>query len=297
MHPQPFKLSFEFDTKKYHQIVDHSVSKETFDLWYDETFDLLKTHPFPEIEKLPSYYESDNYISHTDGKRNWFEKLYQVIKHKTLSGKIKIITNAFPDHTKLRVLDIGCGTGDFLFQCKKKMNCEVRGVEPNEQARALSQKKGIATIDKLEDIGNEMFDVVTMWHVLEHIPNLEELILQLKKILKPDGFLIIAVPNFKSKDAQLYGSYWAAFDVPRHLWHFSKTSIKKIFTVFQFSLIHIKPMYFDAFYVSLLSEKYKTGKMNLIRAFVNGCRSNGYGLLKKEYSSHIYILKNQNKAI
>ena len=297
MLPDTFKLSFYFASKKHHQIVDHSVSKESFDLCYDEKFDLLKTHPFPEMEKLASYYESDNYISHTDGKRNWFEKLYQVIKKKALSGKIKLIANETAKNTPLRILDIGSGTGDFLFQCKKKMNWEVRGVEPNEQARKLSVKKGIETVCKIEDIGNEVFDVITMWHVLEHIPNLEEHILHIKKILKPDGLLIIAVPNFKSKDAMLYGTYWAAFDVPRHLWHFSKTSIKKIFSTFQFSLIHIKPMYFDAFYVSLLSEKYKTGKMNLIRAFVNGCRSNWYGWTKKEYSSHVYLLKNQNKSI
>ena len=131
-----------------------------------------------------------------------------------------------------------------------------------------------------------------MWHVLEHVPNLEEYIANLKRLLKPDGTIIIAVPNYKSFDAQYYGRFWAAYDVPRHLWHFSKTSIKRLFSDHDLKLFHVKPMWFDSFYVSMLSEKYKTGKMSLIKGGFVGLRSNVSGIFKKEFSSHIYVIKN-----
>ena len=133
-----------------------------------------------------------------------------------------------------------------------------------------------------------------MWHALEHIPNLKDTIKNLKRILSNEGYLIIAVPNYKSFDAQYYKKYWAAYDVPRHLYHFSKVSIKNIFEEYGFELLRIKPMYFDSFYVSMLSEKYKRGKINYIKAFFIGLCSNIYGLFKKEYSSHIYVLKHHN---
>ena len=131
-----------------------------------------------------------------------------------------------------------------------------------------------------------------MWHVLEHVPDVEHQIKELKRLLKPNGTIIVAVPNYKSFDAQHYGKFWAAYDVPRHLWHFSKTSIEKLVSREKMKVVKILPMVFDSFYVSLLSEKYKTGKMNFIKAFWIGLRSNVKANSTKEYSSHIYMIKN-----
>ena len=131
-----------------------------------------------------------------------------------------------------------------------------------------------------------------MWHVLEHVPNVENQIAQLKRLLKPHGTIFIAVPNFKSYDANYYGNFWAAYDVPRHLWHFSKTAIQKLFAKQNLKLIKILPMILDSFYVSLLSEKYKTGKMNFVKAFYIGLLSNIKAKQNLEYSSHIYVIKN-----
>lgn len=279
---------FHFD-KKIIQVKDHSVSKENFDLYLDPHYDLLKTIPFPEIDQLGKYYDSEDYISHTDGQRNLFEKVYQLVKKKTLNDKISWIKSK---HNNVQnILDIGCGTGDFLFRAQKE-GWKVYGFEPNEKAKAISKSKKINLIDDLDSYKKQTFDVITMWHVLEHVPDLDKQIKQIKSLLKPDGLLIIAVPNFKSFDANFYKSDWAAYDVPRHLWHFSSNSIKRIFKNYQMQLIHIKPMYFDSFYVSLLSEKYKTGKMNPIRAFYVGLISNLKGKWTKEYSSHVYFLKN-----
>ncbi len=277
--------------KLFLEVTDYSVSKENFQLFLDEDLNMLVTTPQPSLEKLPSYYESEDYISHTDGKRSLFEKIYQVVKNKAIKNKLKLINS---QAAKGRILDIGTGTGDFLVAAKDN-GWKTIGIEPNEKAKSIARNKGVTFVENLQAIESNSIDIVTMWHVLEHVPNLEEYILEFKRILKTTGTLIIAVPNFNSFDANYYGKHWAAYDVPRHLWHFSKFSIKKIFSEYQFELTQILPMKFDSYYVSLLSEKYKTGKMNFLKAFWIGFKSNKYGKQNLEYSSHIHVLKNKNE--
>ena len=277
----------------FQKVRDYSVSKEIFELHHNPEYDLLITFPKPSIEKLPSYYESEDYISHTDGNRSFFEKMYHLIKNIALKNKVKLI-NAKSEKGKL--LDIGAGTGDFLVVAKKD-GWETTGIEPSSKAKAIAINKGVNFADNLSDLESHTFDIITMWHVLEHVPNLDEYILELKRLLKPTGTILIAVPNFKSFDAEYYGRFWAAFDVPRHIWHFSKTAIDKLFSEKEMKLVEVLPMKFDSFYVSLLSEKYKTGKMNFIRAFFVGLKSNKSGKQTKEYSAHIYIIKKQLKSI
>lgn len=272
----------------YIKVKDYSVSGEEFQLLLDEELQLLKTYPQPAPEKLGSYYESDDYISHTDGKRSLFEKLYHTVKQKALRDKIKLIEGFQP--TKGKILDIGAGTGDFLVMAKKN-GWNIVGLEPSLKAKAIAQSKGVILLDKLSQMANHSADVITMWHVLEHVPDVEVHIAELKRIIKPEGTIIIAVPNYRSYDAQYYGKFWAAYDVPRHLWHFSKTSIKLLFEKQGMELIKILPMKFDSFYVSLLSEKYKTGKMNFVKGFFTGLRSNIKAQRNFEYSSHIYVIK------
>jgi SAM-dependent methyltransferase len=279
-----FKNPINFLTVK-----DHSVSGETFQLVLDEELQLLKTHPQPAPEALGRYYESDDYISHTDGKRTLFEKLYHTVKQKALRDKIKLIESL--SGGKGNLLDVGAGTGDFLVEAKKN-GWAITGIEPSKKAEAISVSKGVEFAENLAAIESHSQDVITMWHVLEHVPDLQNEISELKRILKPDGVLVVAVPNYKSYDAKYYGQYWAAYDVPRHLWHFSKISIKKLFAVQSMELIKVLPMKFDSFYVSLLSEKYKSGKMNFIGGFLTGLKSNLKAKKNMEYSSHIYVLKN-----
>ena len=278
------------DNTIYIKVKDHSVSKENFELLLDEELQLLKTSPQPSLEKLPSYYESDDYISHTDGKRSLFEKIYHFIKRKAIRDKVRLITSL--QNQKGSLLDIGAGTGDFLLEAKKQ-HWDTIGIEPSEKAKGIAIQKGIAFAENLASLPDHSFDVITMWHVLEHVPDLENQIAVLKRLLKPNGTIIIAVPNFKSYDAKYYGAYWAAYDVPRHLWHFSKTAIEKLFRKQNIKLVKVLPMVFDSFYVSLLSEKYKNGKMNFINGFWIGLQSNLKAKRNSEYSSHIYILKNE----
>ncbi len=275
--------------KHFLTVKDYSVSKETFDLYQDETLDMLITYPQPSIENLGKYYESEDYISHTDNKRSLFEKLYHFIKNIALKNKLNLINSLQPEKGKL--LDIGAGTGEFLSVAKND-GWQTIGVEPSEKAKSIAINKGVSFVERTTELENNSFDVISMWHVLEHVPDLDTQIKELKRLLKPSGTLIIAVPNFKSFDAKYYGKFWAAYDVPIHFWHFSKTSIQLLFEKEEMKLEKVIPMKFDSFYVSLLSEKYKSGKMNFIKAFFIGLQSNWIAKKNFEYSSHIYIIKN-----
>mgnify|MGYP005846497965 FL=1 len=278
------------EDKSFITVKDFSVSGESFSLLLNEEYQILKTHPQPTLDKLGSYYEFEDYISHTDGKRTLFEIMYHFIKRKAIRNKVSLINSYQP--LKGRILDIGAGTGDFLLECNNQ-NWEILGIEPNDKAKGIAIGKGIKFGDTIEKLESSSFDVITMWHVLEHVPDVEHQVAELKRLLKPTGTIIIAVPNFKSFDANYYAAFWAAYDVPRHLWHFSKTAIEKLFHKQNMNLEDIKPMWFDSFYVSLLSEKYKTGKMNFVSGFFIGLLSNVSGIFKNEFSSHIYILKNK----
>ena len=275
--------------KHFLTVIDHSVSKELFELYYDQDLDMLITSPQPSPENLGSYYESNDYISHTDSKRSLFEKAYHFVKGIALKNKLNLINNC--SSSKGNLLDIGAGTGDFLLTAKQN-GWETIGVEPSEKAKGIAIGKGIKFSDSTQDLESHSFDVITMWHVLEHIPNLEIQIKELKRLVKPNGTIIIAVPNFKSYDANYYGKFWAAFDVPIHFWHFSKTAIQLLFQKENIKLEKVLPMKFDSFYVSLLSEKYKNGKMNFVKAICIGLVSNWKAKSSLEYSSHIYVLKN-----
>jgi len=274
---------------EYLKCKDHLVSGEIFSLVLDDTKKLLVTSPQPGADDLGKYYESEAYISHTDSKKGIVSFLYQTVKKYSLKKKVGLVRSMQKDGK--RILDIGAGTGDFLFRAKSK-KWDVEGVEVNPAARKLAKEKGVELKDALNQVRDRKFDVITLWHVLEHIPNLEETIQHIENLLAPGGTVLIAVPNYKSFDAKYYNSFWAAYDVPRHLWHFSKESMDLLFSS-NIVLQKMKPMWFDAFYVSLLSEKYKTGNGFSLKALWIGFWSNFRGLSTKEYSSHIYCYKSQ----
>ena len=267
-------------------IQDHSISREMFTLVYDPELDYYITQPIPK--NIAAYYESDVYISHTDSIDSIKDKLYQFVKKINLRKKIKLIDALYHPHKT--VLDIGAGTGDFL-KAAENYGWNISGVEPNSKARQLALNKNISLAANIQEISDKRFDVITLWHVLEHLPDLDSDIQKFKQLLNPKGTLVIAVPNYKSYDAKHYKEFWAAYDVPRHLYHFSQNSINRIFSKYDFQLLATKPMVFDSYYVSLLSEKYKTGNHNFFKAFLYGTLSNISAYFTKEHSSIIYILK------
>lgn len=264
---------------------DHLVSDETYEIMLNEEKEMLVTSPIPA--DLSKYYDSEEYKSHHNTKKTLLNFIYNTVKKRSFKKKQTLFQNGKANKT---VLDVGAGTGDFLLYCKEN-NFEVTGIEPSDVAREQALKKGINVYKEINDVLDRKFDVITMWHVLEHVPNLYEYLEHLKSLLKEDGKLIVAVPNFKSYDAEYYKEHWAAYDVPRHLWHFSKKSIQKLFQSVQMEVTEVHPMKYDSFYVSLLSEKNKTGKSNFIKAFWVGLKSNLKAGKTNEYSSLIYELK------
>ena len=265
---------------------DFSVTGEDFQLLVNEELDMLITYPQPK--DLDRYYESENYISHTDSRKGLINILYQKIKKYNLQRKVKLIDSLALGNKAL--LDVGAGTGDFLLVAREK-GWAIDGVEPSTTANKKASDKGINLFSNLQSLPPKKYQIITLWHVLEHLPNLDKQIEELSSLLEDSGTLIIAVPNFKSFDAKYYKGFWAAFDVPRHLWHFSRTSVKKLFFEHNLNVVQTRPMVFDAFYVSLLSEKYKRGKQNFIKPTLVGLWSNILAWRSKEYSSIIYVLQ------
>ena len=271
--------------------IDYRVSGKEFSLVPVEDGSVLKTHPQPSQEELPKFYESEDYISHTDSKQSFHDRLYHWVKKGMLKRKLKWIKEF---QNKGSILDVGAGTGDFLWEAKKE-GWEVYGVEPSIKARERASIKGITLYPKLDFEEARQFDVITLWHVLEHVPDFKSEISQLKKLLKPGGILVIAVPNFLSYDAVKYGKYWAGYDVPRHLWHFSRAGIIKEVTSQELVFQKERPLVFDSFYVSLLSEKYKNGKSRLFPAVINGLLPNLRARRTGEYSSLTYFFRKELK--
>lgn len=274
-------------------VKDHLVTQECFSLVPHPNFEILVTTPQPSSATLARYYESDSYISHTDTKKGFVSLAYQTVKKYALYKKVKKITKLNEGVGSL--LDIGAGTGDFLKTAKNK-GWHIEGVEVNEKARKFASQKGIELYTSLQSCKGKQFDVVTLWHVLEHLPDLENIILTIEMLVKPGGHLVIAVPNYNSFDASYYNQFWAAFDVPRHLWHFSQKGIRQLISP-SFSQLQTSPMIFDSFYVSLLSERYKRQKAFALKAFWIGLRSNVKAMRSTEYSSLIYCFKNTKQPI
>ncbi|MEM6735218.1 MAG: class I SAM-dependent methyltransferase [Bacteroidota bacterium] len=265
---------------------DHLVTGESFALNICNKCSLVFTNPRPDEKSLYKYYESNKYISHTNKSNNLLNLLYKLVRIYTIKKKIKLIQQYSKNKA---ILDYGCGTGDFLQACKKN-GFHTIGFEPNEEAKIQAQSKNLRLVNNLKDL-KEKVDIITAWHVIEHVHSLRETIKDLKKSLKDEGILFVAVPNIKSYDALHYKEYWAAYDVPRHLYHFTQTSFGMLVAKNKLKLIDTIPMIFDSFYISILSEKYMTGKYNFTRSIKTAYESNKKAKKSGEYASLIYILK------
>lgn len=269
---------------------DYSISKEDFKIVKCTTCHFLLTNPRPADDELSKYYESEDYISHSGTRKGIINKLYHYIQRINLKLKYKTYSKYVPRGTWM---DYGAGNGAYLdFLKTKNISCE--GFEPDEKARKIGSQKGIRIQDALEyKSSSKEYASITMWHVLEHVPNLNDIILRHKSNLIEGGILTIAVPNHNSYDALHYKKYWAAYDVPRHLWHFTEKDICTLLRKHGFDHIKTKPMIFDSYYVSMLSEKYKSG--NLIKGILTGALSNIKARTTgRPFSSQIYIFRKKS---
>ena len=274
-------------------VKDYTVSGETFSIVACNNCTHLFTQNVAQQNEIGKYYASEKYISHSDTQIGLVNKLYHSIRKRTLQSKQRLIERE-TEKSNGNILDIGCGTGAFL-NTMKTGGWKITGLEPDETARVKAKTLyGIEPQPSINifNLSENSYDAITMWHVLEHVHQLHEYIEQLKNVLTKQGKIFIAVPNYTSYDAQHYGQFWAAYDVPRHLYHFSPASMKKLVEEHGLTIKKIKPMWFDSFYVSMLSEKYKSGKGNLIKAFIIGLISNIKALFNPDKcSSLIYIIE------
>jgi SAM-dependent methyltransferase len=282
------------DWKNAGQVKDYSITGEWFDLKECGLCHLKTTYPRPEEAEIGRYYASDDYISHSDTKSGLINRLYHIARQYMLKKKYQWVIRS-SDKEKGELLDIGAGTGHFA-HFMKTHGWQVTALEPDQKARKIASEKLGLDIKPLEALGQlkpQSYDVITLWHVLEHVHDLNGYMDHFRSILKSGGILIIAVPNHTSHDAKKYGSLWAAFDVPRHLWHFSPNSMEKLMTKHQFTLTDKIPMHLDAFYVSMLSEKYKgPGTFGSLTGFISGLQTFMSTQKKvEEASSIIYIAK------
>ncbi len=274
--------------KQVFDVIDHSISNEQFRLYECDQCTLRITANAPGSEEIGRYYQSSAYISHSNTRKGLVNQLYQGVRKITLSQKNKLIRSHYGEGIG-NLLDFGSGAGAFVSYMQKN-NWKVTGIEPAENARAIAKNEyGIELLDLagFYTLPAGQFDVITLWHVLEHVHALNETIKQLRRLLKPTGRIYIAVPNYTSLDAAHFGRYWAAYDVPRHLYHFSPPAMRQLIDKNQLKVHAVKPMWFDSFYVSMLSTQYQGGRVDYINSLWQGVRSTIRTLQDKERASSL----------
>ena len=269
---------------------DEFLTKEDFHICECLNCGLLYTMPRPDKEKIGAYYKSEAYYSHQENKKGFIPKVYERVKTINLKYKYRLATSGMQPG---KLLDIGCGVGDFLHTAEMH-GWECIGVEPSEDAKTIAQnrmKGTIITSEKLESFSDGAFDVITMWHVLEHVDDLKWQVTQLQRLVKPSGRVVIAVPNYKSYDGQYYKEHWAAYDVPRHLNHFNRITLSKIFKTSGLELVKMDKLKWDSYYISYLSEQYRHHSLPLVRGLYRGFISNCKARRSGEWSSLVYVFE------
>ena len=275
---------FHVEQKKtYIEVVDHFLTKEKFKIQTTSVPGLLQTNPTPTKEDINKYYKSERYISHNSRKRGVFFFFYRLLRSVNFYTKYRFLSRT---NDNRNVLDFGSGEGYFLNMLKKR-GFNARGVDSSVKSLLPNVYKSIFA----EQLNGQKFSHITAWHSIEHVHELEKTISRMYDLLDEKGTIIIAVPNYLSFDARHYKSFWAAYDTPRHLWHFDKKSLKEVFENKGFKLIKSSPMLLDAYYVSLLSESYKKSMFKIFKSIFVGTISNTLAFFTKEYSSNIFVFK------
>lgn len=272
----------------YLNSADYFFTGEEFSIAKCKNCGFLFTNPIPNIETIGSYYESPEYLSHQAENNNLSTRIYRIIRNVNIKKKYRLVNKFKPNG---KVLEIGTGTGELLNYFNEK-GWKTIGIEPNELAREFAKSNfdlEVSDENKLNEFEPKSFHVIMLWHVLEHVYELQNRMKQIKRLLKENGFLFIAVPNINSPDSQKYGKHWAGLDLPRHLYHFNESSIRKLLQNHSLKLISSFPMKFDAYYVSLLSERYLGTSLLYFSAFYNGYRSNLQAKKDNNYSSMIFV--------
>ncbi|GAB3017203.1 methyltransferase domain-containing protein [Niabella terrae] len=273
-------------------VKDYTVSGKVFEILHCRRCTARFTQDVPDQQEIGAYYKSEDYISHSNTSKDRISSLYQRVRRITLKQKASIVKQ-YTGKKAGQILDMGCGTGSFLHTMQRQ-GWQVTGLEPDADARQMAlELYGLQTepAHHLYQLPSAGFDAISLWHVLEHVHDLHATVSRLKALLRDQGRLFVAVPNYTSKDAGFYKEYWAGYDVPRHLYHFSPASMQQLMAQHGLKIIQRLPMWFDSFYVDMLSSKYKYGKISYISAGLHGLASNIHAIGQTEACcSVIYVI-------
>ena len=272
---------------------DFVATGESFDLYRCDSCSFLFTNPRPDINEIGVYYQSDRYVSHAGDKSqfSFMYKVYDIVRDYSIKQKLIHIKSYKPTG---KLMDLGCGLGYFLDGVVKDNTFDAVGVDVSDDAVEYVKKKfgyQVKNETELDSFEQESFDVITQWHVLEHVHTLNERMQQLKRLLKKDGYLFIAVPNSNSWDAKHYHEFWDGYDVPRHLYHFNQKSFNLLMQKHGFKVVETKSMPFDAPYISMRSEVHKGNKLEFVRGAISGLRSTLSASKNNDHSSLLFVVK------
>ena len=274
------------DIKDFIRVIDHNYSGDVFNISECVSCGYRFTNPRPIESTIGNYYKSENYISHNSTKKGLINKIYHLVRNYQFKIKESSIEKTKISPGK-KVLDVGCGTGNFVNHLNLH-GWNAEGVETDEKAREIAKLSNIKVYKNISLVDSEKYDVITMWHVLEHVYNLNDYMQNLRSLLKKDGLLVIGVPNSNSYDANIYKENWYAYDAPIHISHFRKCNMKLLAEKNKFKHTKTQKLFFDAFYISMLSSK-KSSK-SILLGFLIGLISNAKAKKDGEYSSLIYYL-------
>jgi SAM-dependent methyltransferase len=270
---------------------DFVATGEDFQLQYCESCTFLFTNPRPSISEIGKYYQSDQYISHAGEKKGLIYKVYDIVRDFSIKQKLDLIKKY---HKTGKLMDLGCGLGYFLNGVKLDKTFDGLGVDISDDAVEYVKNTfgiNVENESELDNLDKHTFDIITQWHVLEHVHYLNERMQQLHHLLKQDGTMFIAVPNSKSKDAEIYKEYWDGYDVPRHLYHFNQKSFSLLIEKHGFEIVEIKPMWFDAPYICMRSEVHLKNRFPFINGAINGIKSTAAALSAGEHSTLLFVVK------
>jgi 2-polyprenyl-3-methyl-5-hydroxy-6-metoxy-1,4-benzoquinol methylase len=269
-------------------VKDHLLSAETFPVVKCQDCGFVFTQEVPAPEEIGKYYQSQDYVSHSDTRKGLMNKVYHLSRNFMLGKKYRMVKATSPGKN---LLDIGCGTGYFPAFMKGK-GYNVTGVEADQKTREYAVKEfGLQVLSPDEFLSNESsgsYDVITLWHVLEHLHNFDEYIEKMLANLRPGGVILFALPNCSAFDARYYKEYWAGYDVPRHLWHFTPGTLNLLLEKHGLKLMKMKRLPLDPFYNAMLSEKYRKNKMFMIAGLIIG---------KIAYLESIFYLKKSSSLV
>ena len=272
---------------------DHFISRKDFVIFKCSNCGFLFTQDYPEESEISAFYESEEYISHSDTSKGFSNKLYRIARTFML-GRKKVLIEKMSGVIKGKILDIGSGTGYFA-SMMKEAGWQVKGIEINEKARNFSASNFNLEVDppdRITTYESNSFDCITLWHVLEHFHDPFKYISEIYRLLKPGGVCVVALPNSSSYDAKSYKRFWAAWDVPRHLWHFQPATFRIFSEKSGFILENLKILPLDVFYISLLSERYKGSGMAFFKAMSKASFFAFMSVFNRNRSSSVvYILR------